>query len=160
MEYLIVSKFAEKAGVSVQAIYKRLNKDLEPYVKVENGVKLISEDALKFFSVVQQVKQNNYVQELEETIKSLQLEIESLKQDKLSLNEQIVSNNAVLMEMLQKQTQQSENFQILLSQQNQLMQQTLNQLPSTIQAIENRLNEVDNNLNKPVKKKFFHFWKK
>ena len=160
MEYLIVSKFAEKAGVSVQAIYKRLNKDLEPYVKVENGVKLISEDALKFFSVVQQVKQNNYVQELEETIESLKLEIESLKQDKLSLNEQIVSNNAVLMELLQKQTQQSENFQVLLSQQNQLMQQTLNQLPSTIQAIENRLNEVDNNLNKPVKKKFFHFWKK
>lgn len=152
MEYITISKFAERAGVTVQAVYKRLKTDLAPFVKVENGVKLVAEDALKCFVVTQQARQNAQVQELEAIIESLKQENESLKLDKLRLNEELATNNATLLSLLEKQTQQSENFQILMAQQYQLLQQTLIQLPATVEKAENEFNEVDNNLNKPKKR--------
>lgn len=45
-EYLTVKKFAERAGVSVQSVYQRLNKSLKPYFKVVKGVKYIEIKAL------------------------------------------------------------------------------------------------------------------
>lgn len=48
-EYFTISKFAEMANVSRQAVYRRIDKDLKNYVIHENGVMKISEDALLFF---------------------------------------------------------------------------------------------------------------
>lgn len=48
-EYLTIKEFAEKAGVSQQSIYKRLNKKdnpLQPYVKEVENKKLIRASAL------------------------------------------------------------------------------------------------------------------
>lgn len=45
-EFLTVKEFAEKAGVSVQSVYQRLNKSLKPYFKVIKGVKYIEIKAL------------------------------------------------------------------------------------------------------------------
>lgn len=50
-EYISIKEFAEKAGVSKQAIYQRLEKDLKPFVKVENRVKYIKIEALELFQV-------------------------------------------------------------------------------------------------------------
>ena len=49
MEYLSIKQFAEKVGVTPQAIYLRLDKDLKPYLKEQDGRKVLSEDALKHF---------------------------------------------------------------------------------------------------------------
>ena len=36
-EYISISEFAKRAGVSVQAVYKRLDKDIQPWLKELNG---------------------------------------------------------------------------------------------------------------------------
>ena len=48
-KYFTISKFAEMANVSRQAIYRRIDKDLKNYIINENGVMKISKDALMFF---------------------------------------------------------------------------------------------------------------
>lgn len=48
-EYFTISKLAEMANVSRQAVYIRIDKDLKNYVIHENGVMKISENALTFF---------------------------------------------------------------------------------------------------------------
>lgn len=48
-KYFTISKFAEMANVSRQAVYRRIEKDLKNYVINENGVMKISKDALMFF---------------------------------------------------------------------------------------------------------------
>lgn len=44
--YILVSKFAEKAGVSRQAIYSQLDRKLKKYVKEVDGIKYIDKYAL------------------------------------------------------------------------------------------------------------------
>lgn len=48
-KYFTISKFAEMANVTRQAIYRRIDKDLKNYVINENGVMKISKDALMLF---------------------------------------------------------------------------------------------------------------
>lgn len=48
-KYFSISKFAEMANVTRQAVYRRIEKDLKNYVINENGVMKISKDALMFF---------------------------------------------------------------------------------------------------------------
>lgn len=43
---LTVQEFAEKAGVSVQAVYKRLNNSLNPFVQLVEGRKMLQSSAL------------------------------------------------------------------------------------------------------------------
>ena len=46
-EYITIAEFAEKAGVSKQAIYQRLNKGLKEYSRVVDGVKMLDLRALE-----------------------------------------------------------------------------------------------------------------
>lgn len=48
-EYLSIKEFAEKAGVSTQAVYQRIKKDLKLFIKVKNGKKFIAGTALPIF---------------------------------------------------------------------------------------------------------------
>lgn len=57
IEYLTVAEFAERAGVTKQAVYKRLNNQLQKYVIEQNGRKLIKSSALNdLYSDVSQAK--------------------------------------------------------------------------------------------------------
>lgn len=49
-KYLSVKEFAKQAGVSTQAVYQRMEKDLGVFVQEKNGKKTISDAALKLFS--------------------------------------------------------------------------------------------------------------
>lgn len=49
--YISVKEFAAKAGVSPQAVYQRIDKDLKQFVKIKSGKKTISEEALEQFSI-------------------------------------------------------------------------------------------------------------
>lgn len=49
--YISVKEFAVKAGVSPQAVYQRIDKDLKQFVKIQSGKKTISEEALEQFSI-------------------------------------------------------------------------------------------------------------
>lgn len=46
-QYLSVKEFAQAAGVSVQAVYKQLSKNLKPFVNEVEGRKVIDKRALK-----------------------------------------------------------------------------------------------------------------
>ena len=46
-EYLTIAEFAERAGVSKQAVYQRLNKGLKEYSRVVDGMKMLDLRALE-----------------------------------------------------------------------------------------------------------------
>lgn len=48
-EYYTVKEYAEIKGVSVQAIYKKLNTTLQPYVEIIEGRKVLRSEALSDF---------------------------------------------------------------------------------------------------------------
>ena len=45
-EYISIKEFAELAGISVQAVYKRLNNQLNPYVQLVENRKMLKKSAL------------------------------------------------------------------------------------------------------------------
>ena len=52
MKYLTIAEFADRAGVTRQSVYQRVNRNgLDEYLKIdESGTKRISEDALKLYN--------------------------------------------------------------------------------------------------------------
>lgn len=50
-EYLSVADFAVAAGVTKQAVYRRMDTNLKEYVRVENGKKFVSTEAIPLFHV-------------------------------------------------------------------------------------------------------------
>lgn len=90
-KYISVSEFAKAAGVSKQAVYSRLkSQDLNKFIKLENGKKLISTNALKLFNKSSSQSNFNQVgQGIESTereyIESLKKQIEELQKDKQEL---------------------------------------------------------------------------
>lgn len=46
-EWISVKEFSERAGISVQAVYKQLNKKLKPYLIVMDGKKMLNIKALE-----------------------------------------------------------------------------------------------------------------
>lgn len=70
-EYITVKEFANRAGVSVQSVYQRLNTTLKDYSRLENGLKTISIKALEeIYSIkVEQV----FNQKFKEPLKSSEI---------------------------------------------------------------------------------------
>ena len=86
-KYISVSEFAKAAGVSKQAVYSRLkSQDLNKFIKLENGKKLINTKALELFnkSSFNQVEQGLESTE-REYIEALKKQIEELQRDKQEL---------------------------------------------------------------------------
>ena len=87
--YISIADFAKEAGVSKQAVYSRLkSQDLNKFIKLENGKKLINTKALEFFN--KSSSQSSQVEQgLESTereyIESLKKQIEELQRDKQEL---------------------------------------------------------------------------
>lgn len=109
MKQLSIKEFAKLANVSTQAIYQRVDKDLKPFVKIEDGKKTISDEALELF----QSKTNNQVESnnnrsdtLKGLIDSLQRQLE-IKDKQIAEKDEQLKNltNALLNE--QKSAQQA-----------------------------------------------------
>lgn len=158
MELLTISKFAEKVGVTPQAIYKRLSADLAPYLVVENGVKLLQETALELYTAKQPVSKTGEELRLEAEIEQLKAELEAERK----LNNELQTELATLskdfaLKFIDLLDKQSTQFQLLLAHQQTTTQQILNannQLnnPTTI---ETDTQPVENQVDKPVVKKSF-----
>ena len=90
-KYISVSEFAKAAGVSKQAVYSRLkSQDLNKFIKLENGKKLINTKALELFNKSSSQSSFNQVEQgLESTereyIEFLKKQIEELQRDKQEL---------------------------------------------------------------------------
>lgn len=110
--YLTVQEFAERAGVSNQAVYERIRKDLEPYVVKQGGRKMISAEALAFVGNNQaekQVEQVNQVELLENQLN--QVENQSSNQsnsqvEQSSLLEYLIEENERLREEIKQKDKQ------------------------------------------------------
>lgn len=131
--YISIAEFADRAGVSKQAIYKRIKADLAPYVKEHDGKKTISEAALTLFQQGQTVpagtKQQDApaghlldrISEQADTIEEQRKEIEYLRGLLKSADERNSSLTQHLMESQNKQLELQKNYQILLGSQNPLL---------------------------------------
>lgn len=67
--YLTIKEFAAAAGVSQQAVYKRLEKALKPYYKIIDGKKMIAKEGLELynFSTIQPTIKSTVVEPVENT---------------------------------------------------------------------------------------------
>ena len=89
--YISIADFAKQAGVSKQAVYSRIkSQDLNKFIKLENGKKLINIKALELFNKSSgQSSFNQAEQGLESTereyIEFLKKQIEELQRDKQEL---------------------------------------------------------------------------
>lgn len=88
--YISIADFAKQAGVSKQAVYSRLkSQDLNKFIKLENGKKLINTKALEFFNKSSSQSSFQVEQGLESTereyIEFLKKQIEELQRDKQEL---------------------------------------------------------------------------
>ena len=133
--YLSVAEFAEAAGVSKQAVYKRLNKDLLSFCKEVNGTRKISAGAIELFKGNIQVDQQTtettdtrnpsflmeQIKEKDNLIHQQRTEIEELTKQIKELQQHILTQAERTTAVLEKQSQLQENFQILLGQQQRQM---------------------------------------
>ena len=80
-KYISIKEFAEEAGVSIQAVYKRVDKNLKQFIKVENGRKVISTEAFGEFRLKES---NNQVEFL---IKQIEIKDKQLSEKDKQLSE-------------------------------------------------------------------------
>lgn len=108
IDKISISEYAKIKGISKQAVYKRLNNKLKDFVKVEDGKKYISVEALtaeeveRLTEVEQQVEQefNNQrqpfwekqIEEKDRVIQGLMQQIENLQEQNKSLTDLLKSN--------------------------------------------------------------------
>jgi hypothetical protein len=121
MELLTIAEFAEKVGLTKQAIYKRLETDLAPFLVVENGTKKLKAEALELYKSTLDTKQTNREQELLERIKELESLVASLTQDKIDLLQKSAEDKEKLWDFAERLAKIQENSQILLAQNNQVV---------------------------------------
>lgn len=108
-EYISISEFAKRAGVSPQAIYKRLSTDLSTEFKLVDNRKMLKTSALERFGlnqvdnqvekVVNQVESpNETIVMLQKTISLLETQAETLQQQLSLKDKQIEELNERLKE--------------------------------------------------------------
>lgn len=97
-EFYTVAEFADRTGITTQAVYQRLQKDLGKYCKVESGRKMISSDALELFSGEKTGNSSDLSGEQTAVIADIKEEMLAMLKDE---NARLASENAKLIEMLQ-----------------------------------------------------------
>ena len=131
-DYLTVVEFAAAAGITKQAVYKRIKQDLAPYVKEQDGKKTISKEALKLFAKEEPAEAAqgkteapslllDRIEEKADTIKAQQQEIEYLRGMLKSADERNNTLTAHLIESQNKQLELQKNYQLLLGAQNPVL---------------------------------------
>lgn len=150
-EYISIAEFAERAGVSKQAVYQRLNKSLKAYLKDVDGKKSIDIKALEdlygkggcsrleqvFQGKIQGVEQGNEEEKEGQLINKL---IDILQEDLKSKDEQLAEKDRQIKELHN-----------LLDQQQQLAAMDRKK----IIALEDQLAQEQ----KEPEKKWWQFWK-
>lgn len=82
-QWLTVRQFADAAGVSIQAVYQRLDKDLKSYLKTEDGRKFVNSDALQFVGDSSTCKETDkqLTRDLQAALDAVTAERDQLRQD-------------------------------------------------------------------------------
>lgn len=120
-EYLSIAEFAKQAGVTKQAVYKRLNKDLATYTTAVDGVKCVNSKALKLFGKQPVASDTSttiidlvdHLQKQHDTLSHL---VDVLEADNAKLYSELDIKNKQLLESNERQRELS----IMLDQQQKL----------------------------------------
>lgn len=167
-EYIPIADFAEAAGVTKQAVYKRVDKDLVQYCKYVDGRKVISREAVDLFRATNSTEPVEQQQPIDSTDRIVKL----LEESNARLNNQLVE----MIEMLKREQEVNSELQkqiltlskdfsdlakqsnVLISQSQQL--QALNSPKTTVDATASKVDEPTSvNHEQPVdrkKKGFFN----
>ena len=94
-KYISVKEFARQIGVSSQAVYQRLDKDLKPFLKIVNNKKKLDIRAFELLNSEDMeqstIKENDkqLTSSLQETLKILSRQLEAKDQQIADLNERL-----------------------------------------------------------------------
>jgi len=94
-EYISIKDFALKVGVSPQALYQRLDKDLKPFLKVVESKKTLNIKALELFTlkeveqVVDKAVDKDLLKTLQATLKVLEGQLEAKDKQIADLNDRL-----------------------------------------------------------------------
>jgi len=111
-EYISIKEFASKVGLTSQAIYQRIDKDLKPFLKLVENKKTLNVKALELFGfkAVEQEVDKDLLKTLQDTLKVLTSQIEIKDQQIENLNERLKEaqelnrNNQILLGSEQTRT--------------------------------------------------------
>ena len=125
-EYISIKEFASLAGVSTQAIYQRLGKDLQTFTKLAGKKKMLNIKALELFKdkadvqTVDKLLTSNYqeldkqlVSSLQDALNALSVQLEMKDKQISELNErlkeaqQLNLNNQIVLGSEQSRTNQA-----------------------------------------------------
>lgn len=148
-EFYTVSEFAELRGVSKQTIYQQLNKGLKKYLKVVEGKKLISAEALK-------EKFNQSSTNFKPTFKPTESQVEQpifeiLKEQIAEKDKQITE----LLEQLKQAQEQNKQLAELLK-----IEQEINKNNQVLIARAQEPVQIPEEAETPKRKGFFSIFKK
>ena len=125
-EYLSIAEFAKRAGVTKQAVYLRLNKDLKPYLNELDGKKCLNIKALELYDIDPLEKDASstiidLMGHLEKQYELLSHLVDVLEADNAKLHAELDIKNKQLLESNERQRELS----IMLDQQQKLNAQAL-----------------------------------
>lgn len=175
-EYLSVKDFATAAGVSKQAVYQRLNKGLEDYVKIIDDKKFIEKSALELFGTViekEQIKEESKVVEQElinalkarledqERSKAVEQElINTLKKQLEEKDKQIAEKDMQIKELIQSLSAAQELQKIEKAKVLQLEEKLMPGKDKEPEPVEVEVVDVSTSSNQEEsQKKWWQFWK-
>lgn len=160
-EYISIAEFAERAGVSKQAVYQRLNKSLKTYVKDVDGKKSINIRALEDLYGIDAC--SSLEQDIQGEFKGVEQGIDQVKEDQL-INKLVET----LQEELKNKEQQINEKDIQIKELHNLLdqQQKLTAMDrQRITELEDKLaNVLDQSADETeetttIQKKWWQFWK-
>lgn len=143
MKYLTIAEFADRAGVSRQSVYQRLNRNgLDEYLKIdESGARRISEEALKLYSntktsevTAETVQDASQARENEESIKDEYLTAGAIKslQETMKALQNVVDRQSE--ELKQKTEMLDERDKQIADYANKFAELARNALQTAVQA--------------------------
>lgn len=135
-KYFSISKFAEMANVTRQAVYRRIDKDLKGYIINENGVMKISKDALMFFDNSEST-----------LVRSNTGEIMTLYNEQMAKNEDLLKTEIALLSTLVRSDNEKTAKIVNLT-------DTINELNNTIKDMQKTIDKLSDK-KKPLFKRLF-----
>lgn len=157
MAYISIKEFSNRAGVSTQAVYQRLDKDLQSYLKIIDKRKMIEESALELFSL-KAVEKESDKQIDNDLLKTLQDTLQILSKQLSEKDEQIRRKDQQLEELNQRLAEANklnENNQILIAKTQEVKQI---EAQSSAQFVdESEQGEPEEAQEKHEKRGFFYF---
>lgn len=159
-EYLSIKEFANLAGISRQAVYKQLNNQLTPYLKVIDGKKMLDKSGLELFDKQDNCKpvDNDFANQL---VNQLTTELTEKGQQLKEKDKQISEKDKQIAE----KDKQLAALQKLLDQEQHLHALTLQRVAELEDKQQESMEQMKNvpegtdGSNQAEEKRWWEFWK-